>query len=78
MTDIPINPDLLARVREDIDSAKENGYDWLGTHPGTHPLAVATDQQIADDIIWCTDGYDGYDTGAVIAAIAAVRKERQA
>lgn len=40
---IPLNPELLARVREDIDSAKENGHDLLA--PG-----IMTDMEIVDDM----------------------------
>lgn len=67
---IPLNPELLARVREDIDSAKENGHDLLAPEYGL------SDMEINLDMRGCTTGYEDVPEDELIAAIAAVRKER--
>ena len=66
---------LLASVREDIDNAKENGYDFFGD---PHAEIMAWDDAyIASDIVQCTGGYSDVYEADLIAAVAAVRKERQ-
>jgi len=71
---------LIARIREDIANAKENGYDLFSDacewDTRAARLRPRTDEEIAEDIIQSTGEYEAeFHDGSLVAAVAAVRAE---